>query len=82
MSMNPEVPLREAIKLVGLTSLSKAVGVKPPSIHNWLKTGRAPSHRVLAIEAATGGRVTRFQLRPDVFGPDPAKAQQTKERAA
>lgn len=30
-----------------------------------------PAHHCLAIEEATGGKVTRYQLRPDVFGPAP-----------
>ncbi len=33
--------------------------------------GRVPAERVLAIEAATHGKVTRYDLRPDVFGPAP-----------
>lgn len=32
----------------------------------------APPRRVLAIEEATGGRISRYQLRPDVYGTEPA----------
>lgn len=53
------------------------VEVTPQAIRNWTATDdnfRKPSPtRVLAIEAATGGVVTRHDLRPDVYGPKPRK---------
>ena len=39
---------------------------------------KVPAERVGAIETATGGAVTRHDLRPDVFGAAPAE----QERAA
>lgn len=64
-----KTPLESAIDLVGSYRLAKAVGVKPPTVFSWLRRGIPPAERCRAIEAATGGRVTRYQLRPDVFGP-------------
>ena len=70
-------PLERAIAAVGLTRLARAVGVQPPTVHVWLRsTGRVPAERVLAVEAATG--VSRYELRPDVYGPAPA----AEDRAA
>ncbi len=48
--------------------LARAVGVTPQAINDWKRRGRVPAERVVAVEAATGGLVTRFQLRPDLYG--------------
>lgn len=65
-------PILRAIAVLGTPyRLARAVGVKPPTVHGWVKTGRVPATRVLAVEAATG--VSRHALRPDIFGPDPTQ---------
>jgi len=59
-----------AIAAVGTPyRLARAIGVTPPTIHSWIKAGRVPATRVIAVEAVTG--VSRYALRPDVFGPAP-----------
>lgn len=60
----------KAIDLVGLSELSKRCRVTYQAIRKW-EAGRPPAERCLAIERATGGQVTRYDLRPDVFGPAP-----------
>lgn len=50
--------------------LGRRVGVVPMAITMWKRRGRVPAERCLAVEAATG--VSRYALRPDVFGPAPA----------
>ena len=67
-----EDALRTAIEIVGGQSkLAKILGVSQPSIWHWLnKSGRVPGEHVIAIERATGGRVTRRLLRPDIFPPE------------
>ena len=59
--------LKNAIATAGgTTALARAVGVKPPTIHVWLRsTGRIPARRVIAVEAATG--ISRHELRPDIY---------------
>ena len=50
--------------------LAQAMQISPQLVHKWKKTGRIPVYPrnwVLAIEAATQGRVTRQQIRPDVY---------------
>lgn len=64
-----ENPLEKAVSKVGVYRLAMAIGVKHPTIHSWLRAGRVPAERVLAVEAATG--VSRYDLRPDVYGPAP-----------
>lgn len=52
-------------------ALAAALKVSPQAVSKWVRSGRVPAGRVLAAEAATCGKVTRYQIRPDVFGPLP-----------
>lgn len=38
------------------------------AIYKWEKSGRVPAEYCRIIEKATNGQVTRYELRPDVFG--------------
>ena len=51
----------------GLQPLADACGVKYQAIQKWRRQGKVPAERVLAVEAATGGKITRSQLRPDIY---------------
>ena len=69
---------------VPLTTLSAEFGVdlNHETIRMWLKGELQPApKRMLVIEAATGGKVTRYHQRPDIFGPAP-KSKPKKRRAA
>jgi len=59
---------RACIVLGGQVKLADALGVTPQAVYLWKKSGKVPAERVLAVEAATGGGVTRHELRPDIFG--------------
>ena len=50
--------------------IAHQVGVTPPCVYQW-ETRPVPAHRCRAIEKLTGGDVTRFELRPDIFGTGP-----------
>lgn len=68
-AIHPEAmphPVVTAARLVGGPSaLARAVGVKPPVIHEWIKEGRpVPERRCVLIERASSGAVTRRDLRP------------------
>ena len=60
----------------GVTKLASALGIAPQAISQWKKI---PAGRVLQIEAATEGRVTRHDLRPDLY---PARGGPQAEPAA
>ncbi len=61
--------LKRAIEAAGgVRRLGALVGVTGQAVSQW---GRVPAGRVLAVEAATNGAVTRHDLRPDIFGPPP-----------
>jgi TorA maturation chaperone TorD len=52
----------------GQTQLARLLGVKQANVWHWLnKADRVPGEYVLAIESATGGQVTRHDLRPDLY---------------
>ena len=68
-------PLDRAIAHLGSQrALADALDIRSPSISEWrakLSAGNphaVPASRCLAIERATAGAVTRYELRPDVFG--------------
>jgi len=70
--------LQKACDLVGgQAALGRKIGRKQSTVWNWLKRG-IPSDECPAIEAATEGKVTRYELRPDIFGqpPSPTPAHQ------
>lgn len=62
-------PLEKAIDAVGSQAeLAKALGVKPQHVWNWLhRDDKVPAEQVLPIETATGGKVSRHELRPDLY---------------
>lgn len=67
--MNTSHPLQQAIELVGLTSLAKALGVSYQAVGKWRDAGRLPrtewtgeTNYAETIEALTQGAVTREAL--------------------
>ncbi len=67
----PTIALEHAINLVGsVKELARTVGVSPMAVYHWRNrnNGLVPRASAVTIEEATGGRVTRHQLRPDIFG--------------
>lgn len=68
-------PIARAVEIVGgQTKLARKIGgpVRQAHVWNWLNKGtRVPAEHCIAIERATAGEVSRYELRPDVFGPSP-----------
>lgn len=65
--------LDRALQLLGSQRrFADAVGLRSASVSCWKKIGRVPAERCVAIERITNGQVTRYDLRPDVFGQAPA----------
>lgn len=68
--------IRAYRKHLGMSQFTfgKLVGIPQTTISSYEQGIRSPSHHVVKrIEAATNGRLTRYQLRPDVFGAAPAE---------
>lgn len=50
----------------GLTSLARTIGAHAPDLSRWAAGERpVPIERCVAIEAATGGAVSRIDLKPN-----------------
>lgn len=67
--------IKSAVHILGgQGSMAKAIGVTQPLVWQWCK-GKRPvaAHHCVPIEEATSGQVTRYDLRPDVFGPAPTE---------
>jgi DNA-binding transcriptional regulator YdaS (Cro superfamily) len=66
--------IQKAVDAVGSqAALAKAIGVPPALVWQWLNSRRpVAAQHCIPIEAATAGAVTRYDLRPDVFGPAPS----------
>ncbi|MGH8651516.1 MAG: transcriptional regulator, partial [Gammaproteobacteria bacterium] len=60
--------LQQAIDLLGSqAALARRIGIRPQAVQQWTAAGRVPPDRCLAVEHATEGKVSRYELRPDVF---------------
>lgn len=53
---------------------ARKVPYRQQHIFHWLSVGSVPAEHAPAIEWATDGVVTRYDLHPDVFGEPPAHA--------
>lgn len=63
-----EDAIRRAVQLAGgAASLARRLGITRVSVHEWVKRGRIPAERVIAVEAAVDAQVTRHELRPDLY---------------
>lgn len=63
----------------GKAALAAHVGQFRQAVDRWLRTGKVPARHCIAIESAAGGAVTRYDLRPDVFGNGPAPLPATND---
>ncbi|HGO6078326.1 TPA: transcriptional regulator [Burkholderia cenocepacia] len=67
--------IERAAQLVGgQSALARKLGCTPQAVSKMCSTGRVPAERVLPVEAATEGRVTRHELRPDLYPAEPIAA--------
>lgn len=71
---------RRAAELVGgISALARHLGVTNNTIYAW--RDKIPAERCAAIEKATGGRITRQEMRPDLW-PEPAPARPSAPETA
>lgn len=62
--------LESAIEAAGgVGKLADLLGIYQSTVSNWKARGQVPACRCIHIEAFTG--VSRYRLRPDVFGAAP-----------
>lgn len=67
-------PIELAIESAGsVGKLADLLTVRQSVVSNWKARGQVPAERVLDVERLTG--VSRYVLRPDVFGQAPEAAE-------
>jgi DNA-binding transcriptional regulator YdaS (Cro superfamily) len=49
----------------GTTRLAEILGIRPQAVSQWKVI---PVKHVLAIEKALRSKITRYQMRPDIYG--------------
>ena len=76
--------IAKAVEIAGSqTALADLLGVSKVAVNQWLSGERpVPAGRCIAIEEATNGAVTRYDLRPAIFGQDPSKSAARRSSAA
>lgn len=61
-------PIESAIAAVGgIKALARLLDIRYQAVQQWVRRGRPPAERCLEIERVSG--VSRYALRPDVYGP-------------
>jgi len=61
--------LHQALRYFGNQArMANALSESQQTVSYWVRAGRAPERACIPIERATEGAVTRYALRPDVFG--------------
>lgn len=71
-----QLVIARAIELVGgQTALAKACGVSQQLVWHWLHVAeKIPAERAIDIERATDGKVSRGDIRPDLWADTDAAA--------
>jgi DNA-binding transcriptional regulator YdaS (Cro superfamily) len=60
--------IEKAVAAVGgRQALADICSVRYQAVEKWVRLDRVPAERVLQIEKATKGAVTRHELRPDLY---------------
>lgn len=66
--LDPERAMKMALEPRGVAAeLARICGISASAVAQWK---RCPADRVLTVERISGGRVTRHQLRPDIYPDD------------
>jgi len=64
-----KTPIDKAVELTGGNSkLAALCNVTPQAVFKWVSKNKVPADRCLLIEEITKSKVTRYELRPDIFG--------------
>lgn len=67
MTTTLKPPMLQVLELITVSRLAIACHVSEQAVYKWIKKGYPPTGRCLAIEQATGGKLSRFDLLPPSF---------------
>lgn len=64
-------PLERILVVYRPYEVARALKTQKQKVNYWKKTGRVSAEYCIALEQLMRGSVTRYELRPDVFGEKP-----------
>ena len=71
----PVSQIAAAVQMFGTQKkLAAEIGCTQAAVSKWVRGHQMTAEYAIAIERATGGKVTAWSLRPDVFDPPKAAA--------
>lgn len=74
--MNTISALERTIAIVGGRAvLARELKISHQAVSKWLRKQAVPPKQVLNLERLTEGRVTRYELRPDLYPRDDRRAR-------
>lgn len=66
--MDKKEALKKIIDLVGgQVKLAEKIGIKQQAVHSWIASGKIPAERVPVLAELSEGKVSRHDLRPDLW---------------
>lgn len=78
-----ESAIGQAVAVCGSqTELARRCGVQQGHVWYWLRMGRVPAGHCRAVSQATNGRVSVYDLRPDIFSEAPDSQGSAHRRGA
>lgn len=69
--------IQRAADLISVAKIAAACGVSEQAVYKWIKKGYPPADRCPDIEAAVGGKISRFDLLPPKFQASPLRRRKT-----
>lgn len=62
-------PIQKVLNIAGgVSAISDELNISVQAIYKWVKKNKAPANRCIELESLVKQKVTRYELRPDVFG--------------
>ena len=58
--------------------IARLLGISPAAVSRW--KGVVPPDRAIEIEERTGGKVSRYEIRPDFFGAQPTATDLSRSK--
>lgn len=60
--------IQKAVAIAGgQSSLARKLNIRPQAVQKWCSSGVVPANRVIDVEKAVLGAVSRGELRPDLY---------------
>ncbi len=69
-----DTPIQRAAQIAGSQSaLARLIGRTPQAVQKWCNGAKVPGELVIPVEQAVDGKVSRHELRPDLYPTEQAE---------